>query len=478
MKRLTSLLAPALVLALAGCTTTKVPFTDVTVPVPRMPFKWWQEDDLSQQLRSEAFRRLIQTLTWEYPYTEHKGIQWQALEARFLPRIQAADATDDNAEYYFALRDFAETLRDGNVSLSEKPEFLATKFGGGYGMTLGQLDDGRVMVRGIRAGFPAQLAGITAMSEILTWNGEPIGTAVLEAPMLWGGQPPTTAERAMLQRLEGITRVPVGTAATVEYRAAGSMARHTVNLTAMAEPWSALKKESVIDSVTTETQSPVRSEFLDGNIGYIEIRFFSPSVSTPFPERAFRNALREFNEKRVKGLIIDLRHNSGGLEDTATRMLGHFVTQPEMFRTLSQYRPDTGLWEDVPSVALSIQTAEPYVYCPVIVLVHGQTSRTAETFAWGLRRYARARLVGTSSTRGAAPSTEQEVVLPGDISFFYPTSRWLGPEGNIRIETDAYGGGGLEPDVRVPMNEANFKAKYLDERDISLGQAIKMLNEE
>jgi len=473
----TRILLPLLAAALIGCTTTKVPFTDVSVPVPRLPFKWWQEDDLSKQPRDEAFRRLVQTLTWEYPYTEHKRINWQALEAEFLPRAEAAEAAKDDAAYYFVLRDFIERLRDANMNLTEIPEFLAQRYAGGYGLSLATLDDGRVFVRGLRPGGPAQLAGIDLMSEVVSWDGKPILQAVADAPMLWGGQPPATAESVSVQRHEGLVRAPIGSEAKLEFRPSGTLATRQASLTAVDEPWSALAKTTVRDTVTAETQSPVDYRVIEGDLGYVEVKFFSPSVTTPFPDRAFRNAMRHFNEQRVKGLIIDLRRNSGGLEDTAARMLGHFVTQPESFRTLSQYRPDTGQWEDVPSVALSIQTAEPLVHCPVVVLVHAQTSGSAETFAWGLRRFGRARIVGTSTTRGAAPGPEQEVTLPGGINLFYPTARWLGPEGEIRIESNGEGLGGVEPDVRIPMNETNFRSRHADGKDLSLGHAIQLLRE-
>jgi carboxyl-terminal processing protease len=129
-------------------------------------------------------------------------------------------------------------------------------------------------------------------------------------------------------------------------------------------------------------------------------------------------------------------------------------------------------------VALSIQTAEPLVHCPVVVLVHAQTSGSAETFAWGLRRFGRARIVGTSTTSGAAPGPQQEVTLPGGINLFYPTARWLGPEGEVRIESNGEGLGGVEPDVRIPMNETNFRARHADGKDLSLGHAIQLLREQ
>ncbi len=72
--------------------------------------------DYSDLSYSEAFEGFVEQLKKEYAFTEYKELDWDALLEEFLPRFEAAEASDSNEAYRRALRDFSWRIPDGHVS--------------------------------------------------------------------------------------------------------------------------------------------------------------------------------------------------------------------------------------------------------------------------------------------------------------------------------------------------------------------------
>ena len=96
----------------------------------------------------------------------------------------------------------------------------------------------------------------------------------------------------------------------------------------------------------------VRSEVLDGNIGYIRISSFEEKTAEDFKQQ-----LRDMELKRVKGLIIDLRDNGGGLVESSVQiadmLLGEgVVTYTEDRNGAKEYYKSNAGKTDLPYVIL------------------------------------------------------------------------------------------------------------------------------
>lgn len=458
-----------------GCTTTKIPLVPLSVPLPRIPFLGGDELNLARRDRDEACQRLIKQLRQDFPHTERKGINWDALEANLLAALEASDSDSD---YYYALRDFAAALNDANISLSESPELLAERFAGGYGLSLAQLDDGRILVTQLVEDGPAEQAGIEVMAELLRWNDLPITDAVLAAPVLWGGQPAATQARAFTRKLSGITRAPLGTEATLVFRNPGSAEPDNAQLTAIEEIWGPLQAaEGWRPSKSLDTDPILEAKTLDQGIGYIRVALFAPNMSTPFPGRAFRSAIQGYASNHAPGLIIDLRGTSSGLDEFGAEFLSYFLDEPTPYRNLALYDEDTNTFEIDPSTSLKAKPSTPRAPENTILLVDGQTARAAEAFAWTLQHRGLAKVAGETNTRGVTLVPDRTATLPDGHTFTFPIARWLAPDGSTPLEPDAAGNGGLTPDLKIPVTEDSLRRSLLDGEDVALNFVVGHLLE-
>ena len=125
--------------------------------------------DLRAGSWSHGFAGLVAQLKSDYPFTTHKGIDWDALAAEFAPRIAAAEAQQNANAYERTLREFAARLHDPHVGVTSDDEALKlAKVGDSYGLTLLPLDDGRLVVSALTADDPAIMTGVTVGAEIVS----------------------------------------------------------------------------------------------------------------------------------------------------------------------------------------------------------------------------------------------------------------------------------------------------------------------
>lgn len=182
------------------------------------------------------------------------------------------------------------------------------------------------------------------------------------------------------------------------------------------------------DTIPLET---VYSEVMDDNIGKIQITKFSETTG-----KELANALEELQNKNVKGLILDLRQNPGGLMDQALLMSDLFVPKG---KNIMQVEDRTG--------AKEIYKAENAkdVDLPITVLIDGGTASAGEIMAAALNESAGIPLVGEKTFGKGTVQTAN--AFDDDSSVKYTTAKWLTPDGTWIHEK------GIEPTVKVKLPE-------------------------
>lgn len=170
----------------------------------------------------------------------------------------------------------------------------------------------------------------------------------------------------------------------------------------------------------------------EGDVGYVRISAFNERTTESLDE-ALSKAKREVKGP-MKGLVIDLRDNPGGLLDQAIEVTSRFVNGGEIVSTRGR-RP-----EDVERYNARRVTRFPNV--PIVVLVNQGSASAAEIVAGALQDRGRAVILGTTTFGKGSVQT----VIP------------LGPQkGAIRLTTSRYytpsgrsiQGSGIEPDFEV-----------------------------
>jgi len=190
-----------------------------------------------------------------------------------------------------------------------------------------------------------------------------------------------------------------------------------------------------------EDQLVIDGHLLDSGLGYISVRGFAEDVSQA--DAMFTQELTDLIETGATGIILDVRHNSGGLVSLAMAMAGHFF--PDYQRLFDFYYAD-GSGGFAFRGYEEILKREPYYDGPVAVLVNEMTGSAGDLFAYAMRTDGRALIVGHTPSGGFTGEVgDGQYELPGDLTLQIPTGRPVDPDtGEVLIE-----GTGVLPTIRV-----------------------------
>ncbi len=183
------------------------------------------------------------------------------------------------------------------------------------------------------------------------------------------------------------------------------------------------------------TLKPIKAVELKHAIGYIRIRSFSEQSG-----RDLHRAAQTLTEKGVRGLILDLRGNRGGLFNESVRAAELFleVGRP-VVSTTSRHKNEAALYKT--------KRSGPLQRVPLIVLVNGTSASASEIVAGALQDLKRALVVG-GKTYGKG-SVQTIIPLSDGSALRLTTARYLTPRGR------SIDGTGINPDllVRDPEDE-------------------------
>jgi len=415
-------------------------------------------NDFSSMEYADAFEALFGKVSKEYPFTEEKGIDWQALHQQYAPKVQNASAAED---FYRSIRDFALGIPDAHVSYALNPEVFYQERGGGLGMVLNELSDGRVIVTQLVPGGPAEEAGIQVGAEIVSWSGLPMDEAISQVTPDFG--PYSTEHHKRLEQVVFLTRMPPETQIDLEYKNPGDTTAGEIELEAVMEYDSLF---AAIPSFNTdEISPPIEGEVLDQyGLAYLKVNTFSDDYR--LLANLWDHYIQGLIDNDVPGLIIDLRINSGGSADLTQDFAGYFFDEEISLYDGYYYSDKSGKFES-DGVFERIEPAPLLYDKPIAVLVSPYCVSACEGFAYALSQHNRAVIIGHDPTAGAFGEVGRgQYELPEGMSMQFPTGRPETPDGKLLIE-----GVGVIPDIIVPVTQESA----LGSRDAVLEAAIESL---
>jgi carboxyl-terminal processing protease len=176
------------------------------------------------------------------------------------------------------------------------------------------------------------------------------------------------------------------------------------------------------------------------NIWYIALNLFWDKTS-----EEFRIALKELKEKKVDGLIIDLRDNWWGYLQSAVEILSEFI---ESWNALVKTKYRDTVFNNVYN---SLNTWEVYDK-KIVVIVNGNSASASEITAWALREYNKAIIVWQKTY------WKWSVQEPFDLSNWgllkLTIAKWFTPKWR-NIDKD-----GIDPDIEVILIKEDFEKAY------------------
>jgi C-terminal processing protease CtpA/Prc len=410
---------------------------------------------------AQAFSALFDKVSREYPFTEEKGIDWEALKAEFSPRFEAANNEED---FYKALKDFTMQIPDGHVNVTLNADVFYEKYGGGFGMMVDQLSDGRVIVTDILVDSPADDAGIEIGAEIIAWDDKLVNEVIEQTVPFFG--PYSTESTKRVNQVNFFMRVKPDQTVEIRFKNPGEANPQQTSLRAEVEYDTLLR--SFPNADLTEVSLPLDGEiFEDTRIGYLRISTFSDDYQ--LMARLWDHYIQGFIDEEVEGLIIDLRQNGGGAMGVAMDFAGYFFDEDIPLYQSYYYSERTGGFEKMPSTT-DIEPAPKYFEGDVVVLVSPDCVSACEGFAYAMQYDGRSTIIGHYPTAGAFGEVGRgQYELPDDIKMQFPTGLPESLEdGSVVIE-----GVGVVPDITVPVTIESA----LGELDALLEEAIEVILE-
>ncbi len=323
-------------------------------------------------------------------------------EAQMLDGLKhgLAEATNDPYTQYFTAAEAKKFNEELNNSFS------------GIGAELGQDADKNIIVIAPIKGFPAEKAGLQAQDIIVSINGKSTqGMSVDEAVSVVRGPKGTDVKLGIVRGADSLTL---------------TITRDNIQL----------------PSVTTKT--------LDGNIGYLQISSFSSDTA-----QLVQKAADGFKSQNVKGIIVDLRNDPGGLLDAAVDVSSEWVPQGKL---VVEERGTSG--DDKHFASGKSELAA----IPTVVLVNSGSASAAEITAGALHDNKRATIIGEKSYGKGV--VQQLVNFPDGSQLKVTVASWFRPNGqNINHK-------GITPDQIVKLTADDAKAN----NDTQLTAAEAFLN--
>jgi C-terminal processing protease CtpA/Prc len=418
-------------------------------------------NDYSDLSYEEAFDAMFEKASREYPFTEDKGIYWDALYDEFAPRVADARNAED---FYRAILDFTWAIPDGHIGGVFNRDVFFAEQGGSFGMILAELSDGRVIVTDVLPNLPAAAAGLEVGAEIIEWDGKPVGQAIDQVQPYFG--PFSTEHRKHVEQVVFLTRVPPGERVSVTFQNPDVSQPEEITMVAELEIDSLLLALPYL--AADEFALPVQGEVLDApGLGYIEVTTFAADYK--LTTGLWEHYIDQMIENGIPGLIIDLRLNSGGSGNLAFDFASYFFDEEV---TLSQRLYFNDLTETFEPEGIPDRIIPgPALYeGPIAVLVGPYCVSACEGFANALAHGGRSIVVGHFPSAGAYGEVGRgQYELPEELSLQFPTGRPETPDGKLLIE-----GVGVVPDITVPVTEESA----LGLEDAMLDAAIEALLEE
>lgn len=291
----------------------------------------------------------------------------------------------------------------------------------GVGIEVYSTQEGEVIVSSVMAGQPAEAAGMKAGDVIIGVDGEDMrGSMLSDVAAKIRGREGTEVTIKVLRRSTG---------ETLEF----TMERATV----------------VVESVS--------SRMMDEKIGYISISGFKENTYSQFKE-----ALDELQKEGMKGLILDLRDNPGGLVRSVYEIGEELLPEGTMVYTLDKNENRNDLKCD-----------GEYLDIPLVVLVNANSASASEIFAGAVKDMDRGTLVGTQTFGKGL--VQRLFTLPDGSGLNITIQKYYTPNGT------SIHGVGIEPDevVELPAEYQNTALKDIPESaDTQLQKGMEVLQNE
>jgi carboxyl-terminal processing protease len=370
--------------------------------LPRMSTKWRNATLVAAGIVIGLSLSVARGVLADKPAALGQNVPWQ--DAQVLAEVMSqvereyVDPVDDHRLLQAAVRGMVSSL-DPYSAYLEGDEYDEVKISSsgryfGVGIDL-SIEDEQVVVIAPFDGSPAALAGIRSGDIIVTIDGIPVNTSTLADT---------------IGRMRG---------------AEGSAVKIGIMREGNSEPMVFTLKRARVDLRS------VKAQMLEPGFAYVRISQFSETTGDDL--NAAMKDMRKRNGAPLKGLVLDLRDNPGGVLEAAVAVADAFLDSGVIVTAKGRTTDSKFEMDATPGDVLN--------GAPIVVLVNGGSASASEIVAGALKDHHRAKLMGrTTFGKG---SVQTIIPLSDDRAVKLTTSLYYTPSG-VSINHR-----GIAPDIEL-----------------------------
>jgi carboxyl-terminal processing protease len=357
-----------------------------------------EKDKASVQSKSEveSNTKPVKEVVMEEESMEKVMQAYQLIKGNYVEKVGAEQLIEGAIQGMLTTLDDPYSVYMDKETAKQFSEALDSAFEG-IGAEVSMVD-GKIVIVAPFKDSPAEKAGIKPNDQILKVDGESVeGLDLLQTTIKIRGKKGTSVKLELMRQ-------------------------------GLKDPITVSVKRDEIPQITVYSKV---KKVNDKPIGYMEITSFSKETASEFEKQ-----LKELEKKEIKGLVLDVRGNPGGLLESVQDILKEFVSKEKPYVQIEKRNG-----EKEPFYT-TLEGDKPY---PVAVLIDKGSASASEILAGALKEAEDFTLIGEKTF---GKGTVQQAVPMGDGSNIKLTLfKWLTPDGNWIHKK------GIEPDVEVTQSD-------------------------
>jgi len=352
---------------------------------------------------------------------------WERVEQKFVDKKKL----EPQKMFYGAIKGMVASLEDPYTFFLTPDENKQSKddLGGkfeGIGAQLG-LKDNRVVVIAPLKDSPAEKVGVMAGDFINQVDGN------------------LTKNMTLNQTVSKI-RGEKGTKVKLIIERAGKEMEKTI-----------IRNVIKVSSVEVSTEKLNKCKTNCPEIAYLKLNQFGENTNDEW-DSAVESIAKQWKNKEVKGMVLDLRDNPGGYLESSVHLAGEFLPFGSLVVKQESTVSDNRTYK--------VLRAGRLLNIPLAVLINRGSASASEILSGALRDHKRAKLVGEKSF--GKGSVQEALDLDKGAGIHITVAKWILPNGDWINEK------GIDPEIKV-VNIISNGNTLTDENDIQLQKAIEML---
>lgn len=424
----------------------------------------------------ESFQEFFDDMKERYVLTKHKNIDWDALEKKYVLLMEEADKQKDEAIYLNALLDFSLEFHDSHIILEDIGDYSSltptsnleeckrARFPSCYDMAILRLDDGHYVAVNVTENGVAKEAGIEELDVITAWDGVPVEAAVealKDNIPIYRWNYANGENEAYYKPL--YLSCQSGNQATISVEGKGD-----ITMTSAGNGYDYLKGtfQKLLCRVNGGKYMDHSKDMMwysvEENYIYMCVAELKESSGEEFEEE-IGQMIQDIEANNPEFLLLDMRNNSGGYDDRGADLLSYFISEDTVYLVENTY----SLEEDTftPQRRIHVE-AKDKIHLPIILLTNSQCVSAGEAFTYHMSQLPNVTVVGANYTNGSLATYEDFHVLPGGVALHFPNLACMSEDGEILIDSDEQGIGGVKPDIIIPTDETFVK--YMFDNDLNI----------